>query len=315
MIRFGLRRLFYVVPVLFLVATIAFMIVEIDPGSPAEHVAGPGATDEDVARIEEQLGLNDPPFQRYVNYLGDIVRADFGTSYSNSLDVTTILHRQAAPTVSLLGVAFVTSLGLGVPLGMVSALNKGSVIDRLASILAAISFTVPGFVVGIFLLRFLALQLGWLPATGYESIGDAGLWGWLSHLLIPAFALALYPLSEIARVLRTSMIETMDRAFVDVARAKGVRETRVVFKHAFKNAAVPLVTVLGVQAGRLIGASVIVEQIFNIPGWGSLAFQAATTSNLPVLQGLVLTVAVLILTANLCIEVLYAYLNPRLRAA
>ena len=216
-------------------------------------------------------------------------------------------------TLSLILVSLVMALLMAIPAGMYAATHRDGRVDRAVTLLSAVFVAVPQFVIAFFLVVFLAINRSWFPPTGYESIAEGGLWGWLQHLILPAFALSLGTAAELARQVRGSMIDSLEEDYIRTTRAMGLTTKSIVWKHTLKNAAIPVVTVLGLQAGRLLGGAVIIEAVFALPGFGSLAYNAVFNKNLPVIQGVVVVSAVVVLIVNLVTDLSYGYFNPKLR--
>ena len=313
MLMATIRRLLAAIPILFLVILMSFLLLELMPGNPAATLAGEQATEAQVQALEEKLGLDEPVVSRFFDYVGGVLHGDFGTSLFNSRDVTELIRDALPVTVSLIAIALVMALLIAIPSGMYAATHKGGWIDRALTILSATFVAIPQFVLAFFLVIFLAVNREWFPATGYESIAEGGYWGWLHHLLLPAFALSLGSAAELARQLRGSMIDTLEEDYIRTTRAAGLKPRAIVWKHALRNSAIPVVTVLGLQAGRLLGGAVIIESVFALAGFGSLAYQAVLQQDIPVIQGVVVVSAVAVLLVNLVTDSSYMFFNPRLR--
>jgi peptide/nickel transport system permease protein len=307
------RRLLAAIPILFLVLLMSFTLVELMPGNPAETLAGDAATPAQVDAIAQKLNLNEPILQRFVDYVGNVAQGDFGKSLFTSRPVMDEIMEALPITLSLILVALVMALLMAIPAGMYAATHRDGKVDRAVTLLSAIFVAVPQFVLAFFLVVFLAVNRHWFPPTGYQSIADGGLWGWLQHLILPAFALSLGTAAELARQVRGSMIDSLEEDYIRTARAMGLSTKSVVWKHALKNAAIPVVTVLGLQAGRLLGGAVIIEAVFALPGFGSLAYNAVFQQDIPVIQGVVVVSAVVIVVVNLLTDLSYTYFNPKLR--
>ncbi|MFE9328051.1 ABC transporter permease [Nocardia sp. NPDC052278] len=316
MIRFIGLRLAAMVPVALLVTLISFLLIELIPGDPAQVVAGETATPEQVAATRVALGLDRNVFERYVTYLGDIASGNFGKSVVlqpgwNAMDLIT----QAVPvTLSLTLVSLIIAVLVAVPLGVAAALRRGTWEDQFLTGLTALALALPPFVVGPVLAVLFAITIRAFPAVGYEPL-STGFPVWISYLVLPSLALAVNPIAEIARQIRGSLVDAMDQSYVRTATAKGLAPARVIGKHALKNAAIPAVTVLGLQVTRVIGGTVVVEIIFAMPGIGSLAVNAVLAKDFPVIQSLVLFSAFAVLLTNLLVDLTYGYFDPRLRKA
>lgn len=306
-------RLAASVPTILFVMLVAFLLLELMPGDPATTIAGEFATDEQIAQLRDQLGLSGPLLSRFGSYVGDTLSGDLGTSLYTGREVSTSIAESLPPTLSLGLVAITMAVVGSLVVGMAAARRPGGVIDRLVSATSAISLAAPSFVIALGLVSFFALSRSWFPATGYAPLTD-GVWEWLRHLALPAFALALASWAELVRQVRGSMVDTMELDYIRSLRASGLKERTVVFKHGLRNAASPMITVLGLQVGRILGSAVVIEQVFAIPGFGSLAFRSVLARDLPLIQGVILVSAIAVLITNLAVDMIYPVVNPRLRS-
>lgn len=306
------RRILATIPVMAVVGLFVFSLLYFAPGDPAAIIAGDQATPDDVARIRATLGLDRPFLVRFWEWSWQILHGDLGTSIFTNLPVTTMIGQRVQPTVSLMLVTLVFAIAVAVPLGVVAAWKAGSLIDRLVMGLAVTGFSVPVFVVGYILAYVFALELGWLPVQGYTPI-EQGLWPWLSNLILPAVTLGLVYIALIARVTRATMLDVLSQDYVRTARAKGLSQGPVLFVHALKNAAVPIVTVIGIGIALLIGGAVVTETVFAIPGLGRLTVDAILRRDYPVIQGVVLLFSFVYVLVNLAIDLFYTVLDPRIR--
>ena len=306
------RRILATIPVMAVVGLFVFSLLYFAPGDPAAIIAGDQATPDDVARIRATLGLDRPFLVRFGEWSWQILHGDLGTSIFTNLPVTTMIGQRVQPTVSLMLVTLVFAIVVAVPLGVVAAWKAGSLIDRLVMGLAVMGFSVPVFVVGYVLAYVFALELGWLPVQGYTPI-EQGLWPWLSNLILPAVTLGLVYIALIARVTRATMLDVLSQDYVRTARAKGLAQGPVLFVHALKNAAVPIVTVIGIGIALLIGGAVVTETVFAIPGLGRLTVDAILRRDYPVIQGVVLLFSFVYVLVNLAIDLFYTVLDPRIR--
>jgi peptide/nickel transport system permease protein len=306
------RRILATIPVMAVVGLFVFSLLYFAPGDPAAIIAGDQATPDDVARIRASLGLDRPFLVRFWEWSWQILHGDLGTSIFTNLPVTTMIGQRVEPTVSLMLVTLVFAIAVAVPLGVVAAWKAGSLIDRLVMGLAVTGFSVPVFVVGYILAYVFALELGWLPVQGYTPI-EQGLWPWLSNLILPAVTLGLVYIALIARVTRATMLDVLSQDYVRTARAKGLSQGPVLFVHALKNAAVPIVTVIGIGIALLIGGAVVTETVFAIPGLGRLTVDAILRRDYPVIQGVVLLFSFVYVLVNLAIDLFYTLLDPRIR--
>jgi peptide/nickel transport system permease protein len=306
------RRILATIPVMAVVGLFVFSLLYFAPGDPAAIIAGDQATPDDVARIRASLGLDRPFLVRFGEWSWQILHGDLGTSIFTNLPVTTMIGQRVQPTVSLMLVTLVLAIVVAVPLGVVAAWKAGSLIDRLVMGLAVMGFSVPVFVVGYVLAYIFALELGWLPVQGYTPI-EQGLWPWFSNLILPAVTLGLVYIALIARVTRATMLDVLQQDYVRTARAKGLAQGPVLFIHALKNAAVPIVTVIGIGIALLIGGAVVTETVFAIPGLGRLTVDAILRRDYPVIQGVVLLFSFVYVLVNLAIDLFYTLLDPRIR--
>jgi peptide/nickel transport system permease protein len=282
------------------------------PGDPALSIVGNDATPQQVAAIRAELGLDDPGYVRYFRWLGDIVRGDLGTSLFTSYEVTEAIRDRLPVTVSLVGTSFVLAVLIGVPSGILAARKRGSLLDRTLTVGTSVGVAVPNFWLGLVLITFFSLRWGWFPAGGYVPLTEDPM-DWAYHIALPAVTLALAAAAEIGRQTRASMVDVLEQDFVRTHRAKGLTERQIVTKYALKSALMPVVTVSGLQIARLFGLSTLVEQIFNMPGVGQLAIDAVFKRDIPVIQGVVLLVTMVVVFANLAVDVSYGYLNPKVR--
>ncbi|MGH1570613.1 ABC transporter permease [Methylobacterium sp. P31] len=306
------RRILATIPVMAVVGLFVFSLLYFAPGDPAAIIAGDQATPDDVIRIRASLGLDRPFLVRFGEWSWQILHGNLGTSIFTNLPVTTMIGQRVEPTVSLMLVTLVFAIVVAVPLGVIAAWKAGSLIDRLVMGLAVMGFSVPVFVVGYVLAYVFALQLGWLPVQGYTPI-EQGLWPWLSNLILPSVTLGLVYIALIARVTRATMLDVLSQDYVRTARAKGLAQGPVLFVHALKNAAVPIVTVIGIGIALLIGGAVVTETVFAIPGLGRLTVDAILRRDYPVIQGVVLLFSFVYVLVNLAIDLFYTLLDPRIR--
>lgn len=314
MLRFVATRLSTVVPLLLLLTLVVFGLVQIAPGDPAAIIAGPEASPEAVQQIRTDLGLERPLWEQYLSYVGGVFQGDLGTSYSTNEPVTEVIGRTLPRTLTIAMFAMLIAVVVSVPVGVLAALRRNSLLDRTISGGAVVLMAVPPFVLAALLVNYLALGgLQIFPPTGYEPLSE-GIGTWLQFATLPAIAISTISLAELARQARGALIDTLEEDYVRTARAKGLGQWWIVGKHAAKNAAVPYVTVLGLNVGRVVGAAVIVEAIFNIQGFGQLGLDAVLTRDLPMMQGVVLVSGVIVLVVNMAVDISYGYFNPRVRA-
>ena len=314
MTRVAARRLLKVVPLLLLVSIIAFGLLSLVPGDPAVQIAGEFATEEQIEQIRTDLGLDRPWIVQYGDWLGGAIRGDLGTSPFSGVAVSTQIWQRLPTTVSLLGWALAISVLIGIPAGMIAGWRQGSLPDRVLTTSTSVGVAIPVFVSGLVLALVVGLKLQWLPATGYVGLTENPV-DWARHLILPALALALTGAAEIARQTRAGIIQVKGQDYVRTARASGLTTRQVLGRHTLKNAMIPVVTVVGLQIGRLFGLSVLIEQIFNIPGMGSRLVTAVFENDVPYIQGTVLLVGLAIILVSVVVDLSYGYFNPRVRAS
>jgi peptide/nickel transport system permease protein len=287
------------------VITIVFVLLHAS-GDPATLLVTQDATQADLARIRQAYGLDQPLSVQYARFVARVVRGDLGFSYRQGLPVGELILERLRATFELALAGLAVAVLLGVPLGMIAAARRGSTVDTAAMTLALLGTSVPSFWLGLLLIIVFGVQLGWLPVSGYGS---------LRHLLMPAFVLGGFYAAQVSRLTRTSLLEVLAEDFVRTARAKGLAARAVLLKHVLRNAALPVLTVVGLDFGRMLGGAVVVETIFAWPGMGRLAVQAVLGRDFPVVQGAVIMGAAIFLSVNVIIDLLYGFIDPRLRAA
>jgi peptide/nickel transport system permease protein len=305
-----------VLPVLFVVSLVVFLILRLAPGDPAAVIAGNSATNEDIAKIQVQLGLDRSIPVQYGIWMGNVFQGDLGFSYYLNKPVTELIAQRVEPTLSLAFGTVILAILIAVPLGTLAAWRMGGWLDRLLSGFSVAGFSVPVFVIGYLLIYFFAIRLEWLPVQGYKSLSGpsaAGPWAWMRQLILPWMTLAMIYVALIARVTRASVSEALTEDYIRTARAKGITESAVLLRHALANAAVPIVTVVGIGIALLIGGVVVTETVYAIPGLGSLTVDAVLNRDFPVIQGLVLLFSVSYVLINLLVDLSYLVLDPRIR--
>ncbi len=312
MLGYILRRILSTIPVMVFVALFVFSLLYIAPGDPAAVIAGEQASPQDVEKIRQSLGLDRPFLVRFTEWSGQILQGDLGTSMFTGLPVTELIGQRVEPTLSLMVVTLILAVVIAVPIGVLAAWKSGTWIDRSIMGFAVFGFSVPVFVVGYLLAYIFALELDWLPVQGYTPIAR-GLWPWLENLILPSIALGLVYIALIARITRAAMLEVLSQDYIRTGRAKGLGERPILFLHALKNAAVPIVTVIGIGVALLIGGAVVTESVFAIPGLGRLTIDAIVRRDYPLIQGLVLVFSFVYVLVNLVVDVIYMLLDPRIR--
>ncbi|PHK96669.1 peptide ABC transporter [Pseudoroseomonas rhizosphaerae] len=312
MFAYIVRRVLATIPVMAIVALFVFSLLYIAPGDPAAVIAGDQATPADVERIRASLGLDRPFLVRFGEWVFRILRGDLGVSIFTNLPVTRMIAQRIEPTLSLMVVTLFLAITIAVPLGVVAAWKAGSWIDRGVMAFAVLGFSVPVFVVGYLLAYFFALELDWFPVQGYTPFAQ-GVGPWLSNLVLPAVALGGVYIALIARITRATMLEVLQQDYIRTARAKGAGQGTMLFVHALKNAAVPIVTVIGIGVALLIGGAVVTESVFAIPGLGRLTVDAILRRDYPVIQGVILLFSFVYVLVNLLIDLSYTLFDPRIR--
>ncbi|MEQ8484839.1 MAG: ABC transporter permease [Pseudomonadales bacterium] len=312
MLRFIAQRLLALIPLLLIVSLMVFSLVLLIPGDPAFLLAGEDATPEEVEAIREEMGLNDPVLVRYLAWLGALLQGDLGTSLFSDQPVLDVILERLPVTLSLALAAIVFSLAISIPAGVIAGTRPGSLVDRIVTVGSSVGLAVPNFWLGLMLVLMLAIWNPWFPATGYTALSHSVM-GWWMHIALPAFTLGLSAAAILTRQLRGAMIDVMQQDYVRSARAKGLPYRKVVAKHALKNAAIPMVTILGLQTNSLLGGTVIVEQIFGMPGIGQLAVASVFTRDLPMIQGVVIMAVFVAVLVNLLVDLSYGYFNPKVR--
>jgi peptide/nickel transport system permease protein len=326
------RRILQIIPVLLGVSLVVFFMVRAIPGDPAQIMLGQQATQAQVAQVRENMGLDKPVFVQYGLFLKDALRGDLGDSTATGRPVTTELLMRFPATLELTAFAMLIAIFVGVPVGVISAVRQYSLLDKTTSVLALTGISMPIFWLAMILVVIFGVNLQLLPFPGrlgpttaitsitglvlvdsLLTLNFAGFWDGLLHLIMPALALGTIPMAVIMRMTRSSMLEVLNEDYVRTARAKGVVPWRVVFKHALRNAMLPTITVIGLQAGLLMGGAIITETIFSWPGIGLYAYQSVGERDYPSIQGVVLYGALLFVLINLLVDVLYAILDPRVR--
>ena len=316
MLSFLSRRLLAVLPVLLVVSLVVFFMLRLAPGDPAAVIAGNNATAEDIAHIRSQLGLDGHIISQYGIWMGRVLQGDLGYSYYLGKPVLSLIAQRVEPTLSLaLGTA-VLAVCLAVPLGTLAAWHMGGRLDRALSAFSVAGFSVPVFVIAYGLIYVFAMQLQWLPVQGYKPLTgpqSQGVWDWARQLVLPWLTLSTIYVALIARITRASVSEALSEDFIRTARAKGLSDFTVLLRHALANAAVPIVTVIGIGVALLIGGVVVTETVFAIPGLGSLTVDAVLNRDFPVIQGLVLLFSFSYVAINLLVDTSYLWLDPRIR--
>jgi len=312
MFKFTIKRLFSAIPVMGFVALFVFSLLHLAPGDPSGILAGEDATPEDLALMHEALRLDRPLYEQFVFWVGDLLQGDFGTSIFTNRPVLELIGQRVEPTISLALVTLVFSVILAIPLGTFAAWRAGSLTDRAVMVFSVLGFSVPTFVFGYVLIYIFSLKLGTLPVQGFASIRE-GIGPFFSHLALPTIMLGTSFMVLVTRITRASVMEVLSEDYIRTAKAKGVKDRIVLTKHALRNAAVPIVTVVGLGFAFLVSGVVITESVFNIPGIGRLTVEAIAKRDYPVIQGVILIVSALYVVINTATDIIYAYFDPRIR--
>jgi len=313
MTSYALRRILSFIPTLLITLTLIFVTTRLLPGSPVVALLGISAVDS--AKIDEvtaQLGLDRPILEQYAEWLPQILRGDLGQSMFFSKPVAEVIAQRFPVTLSLTVLALIVTVVVGVPIGVWSAVRRGGVIDYLGNLFSSVGTALPPFWLGFMLILLFAVELGWLPSSGYRPV-EMGFWGWLSRMILPVVALSLSQVGLIIRMTRSTMLDVLGTEYVSMARAKGLPEWMVIYKHALRNAMVQVVTAIGLLFALGLGGSVIIEQVFSLPGLGELITTAAIRRDYPTLEGGIFYLTLTALTVNLVVDLVYAYVNPRVR--
>ncbi len=313
MLRYAGRRLLAAVPLLFVVPLLVFLLIDLAPGDQAVVLAGDEPTPERIAAIRTQLGLDHSVVERYLGWVAGAVRGDLGSSFMSEQSVSDLLLRRMSTTLSLVLVAMVMAVLIGVTLAVLSAMRPGGAMDRIVNWLASIAIAIPAFWFALVLASLFAVTYQLFPAFGYQPL-SAGFGTWLSHLVLPGLALGLLPAAEVTLQLRSALGQVLKSDYILNAEAKGMSRGSVVLKHGLKNAAIPVVTVFGFRVSEVLAGTVTIELIFNMPGLGRLAVDSVQSRDIPVLLGFVLFSTVVVVLVNLLVDVSYGYFNPKVRS-
>lgn len=310
MIKMILKRIFQLIPVLLITMSMTFVITRVLPGNPAVSILGPQATAEDIAKMEEEMGLHDPMPVQYINYMKRILTGDLGTSYRYNRPVADLIFEKLPNTLQIALASLIIALLIGVPVGIISAVKQYSVFDYISMIAALIGVSMPSFWLGLMLVLIFSVNLGWFPTMGMGVISN-GIGDVISHLFLPSLCLSFGSMANFARISRSSMLEVIDQDYMKAVRAKGIRENVVIIKHGLKNALPPIVTVLGMRIAALMTGAIMIETIFAWPGIGRLIVDAINNNDFEMIQGTVLFMAILYVTVNLVVDIIYLYINPK----
>lgn len=306
------RRLLATIPVMGVVAVVTFLLIRLAPGDPAIIMIGDAATPQQLAEMRERMGLNQPLVVQFVLWAGEMLRGEMGVSLQSNVSVASLIGDRFGPTLCLAVATMVFSILMAVPLGVLAAWARGTLLDRAVMTIAVLGFSTPVFVTGYALVYLFSLKIGWFPVQGYNA-PEAGLGAFFNTVALPALTLSTIYIALIARIARSSVLEVLGEDYIRTARAKGAKERTVFLRHALRNAAVPIITVIGSGAAFLISGVVVTESVFNIPGLGRLVVESVLARDYPAIQALILLFALIYVLINLAVDVLYTLFDPRIR--
>jgi len=312
MLGYFVRRLLATIPVIGMVAFFVFALLYLTPGDPAAVIAGDIATVADIERIRHQLGLDQPLLTRFWSWASAVLHGDLGISIFTNLPVTQLISQRVEPTLSLALCTLIVAVLVAVPMGVIAAWKVGRLIDRLLMVFSVAGFSMPVFVLAYLLIYAFAIDLDWLPVQGYTPLRE-GVWPWLRHLILPSIALGTIYIALIARITRATMLEVLAQDYVRTAHAKGLAPVAVLMRHALKNAAVPIVTIIGIGIALLISGVVVTESVFAIPGIGRLTVDAIIRRDYPIIQGVILIFSAVYVLVNLAVDLSYRLFDPRIQ--
>ena len=312
MFAYVVRRLFATIVVMAVVAFFVFSLLYLTPGDPAAVIAGDAATSDDIRRIRATLGLDEPFLVRFGDWVGRLLHGDLGTSIFTNLPVLHLIGQRVEPTLALTLCTLVIAVAVAVPLGVIAAARAGTWIDRGVMGFSVLGFSVPVFVLAYILVLIFSIELDWLPVQGYRNFGD-GVWEWFRHLILPSVALGTVYIALIARITRATMLDVLAQDYVRTAQAKGLAPRAVLTRHALKNAAVPIMTIIGIGIALLISGAIVTETVFALPGIGRLTVDAILRRDYPVIQGVILIFSATYVLINLAVDLSYMFFDPRIR--
>ena len=313
MLKYVVKRLLYAIPVFLGITFVIYLLINLAPGGPLAILASSGEMSQaDLEAMKVTLGLDKPIVVRYFLWLVDLFRGDLGTSYRTSQDVAMMISQRIIPSLTLTGVGILGAIIIGIPLGIISAYKPNSIWDHISTFVAFIGASVPSFFLSLLLIYILAVKMKWFPTSGMYSSGGGDVMDMLHHLALPAFACGIQPIGNYIKQTKSSVLEVLNEEYIKTARSKGLTNTVIILKHAFRNALIPIVTTVSLSIPFLIGGAVVVEQIFAWPGLGSLMITAITSRDYPVIMGVAVLICVVVLVANLILDLVYAALDPRI---
>tara|TARA_A100001234_G_scaffold54043_1_gene46134 strand:- start:93 stop:1040 length:948 start_codon:yes stop_codon:yes gene_type:complete len=313
MVAYIFRRILATIPVLAVVAIFVFLLLHLTPGDPATVIAGDYASPEDVERIRERLGLNKPLHIQFFGWTERLIHGDLGTSIFSQLPVSHLIAQRIEPTIALALTTIIFAVTIAVPLGVLAAWKAGTWIDRSVMIFAVLGFSVPIFVIAYSMIWGFSIKLHWFPVQGYKSIFKDGFIPFIKHITLPTIALGFFYIALIARITRATVIEILSEDYIRTAYAKGLIPKIVLFRHALKNASVPIVTIIGIAVGLLLGGVVVTESVFNIPGLGRLTVDSILRRDYPIIQGMMLFFSGIYVMINLLVDISYSFLDPKIK--
>ena len=313
MLAYVIRRLFATIAVMAVVAFFVFSLLYLTPGDPAAVIAGDAATSDDIARIRAGLGLDEPFLVRFGGWVWALLHGDLGVSIFTNLPVTHLIGQRVEPTLALTLCTLLISVLVAVPLGVIAAARAGSWSDRAVMAFSVLGFSLPVFVFAYILITVFSIELKWLPVQGYRNFGENSFWDWLRHLILPSIALGTVYIALIARITRASMLDVLSQDYIRTAQAKGLAPAPVLIGHALKNAAIPIMTIIGIGIALLISGAIVTETVFAIPGIGRLTVDAILRRDYPVIQGVTLLFSAIYVVINLLVDLSYMLFDPRIR--
>lgn len=306
-----LKRLAATIPVLLVVAIVIFSVLRLTPGDPAAIVAGDGATVQQIEQIRHHMGLDQPITVQFYRWITDVLRGDFGTSLISGLPVSDMVLDRMGPTIAITLYTILYTVLISIPIGILAAWRRGKAVDKAVAAASVLGFSIPVFITAYILIFLFSMVLGWLPVQGYRPL-SAGVWEHVRHLILPVASLGTIYIALVTRFVRSSVIDTLGEDYIRTARAKGLFERAVLTRHALPNAAVPILTIIGITITMLIGGVVVTESVFNIPGLGRLVVEAILARDFTIIQALIVLFSVVDIVVNLIIDILYRFVDPRI---
>lgn len=313
MIRYLCKRIFSTVCTLLILSILIFSIIHLTPGDPARIMLGSDASQEEVDALAETLGLNDPLIKQYIDWIGNALQGDLGTSYSRNGSVIDEIQSSMGPTVTLAVWAQLLTIVIALPLGVFAAKKKGKVQDSAVIAFSLLGISIPSFLLSLLLVILFGVRLQWLPVAGYKTIASSDLATHLSYIVLPVISLAMMQAAMLTRMTRASMIDVINNDYIKTAKAKGLKQRVILYKHALKNAMIPILTTIGQTFATLLSGAAVVETVFNIPGIGQLIVNSVSRRDYPMIQGIVLVISLIYIVINFVIDIFYGIIDPRIR--